>query len=129
MLVSPASFPSPTTMEFPGFSLLIAALCLGLSLLYLAVFFVRRYQALSHVPGPRLAAWTDFWLHYKYRSNVNAKQLYRDLRKQYGPTFRYGPNRVMFSDIAAVPIIYGTTNVFEKVRPPFSRQRSSAYHR
>ena len=102
-------------MAILGLSLPVAASCLAFSLLYLCFFFVRRYQALSHIPGPRVAAWTDFWLLYKYRSGVDAKKLYQDLERQYGSTFRYGPNRVMFSDIMAVPIIYGTTNVFEKV--------------
>jgi hypothetical protein len=100
---------------------------IGLALLiaYAAVYYVRRYSALSHVPGPTLAAWTDFWLFSKYRNKTDPQQLYRDLHQQYGPTFRYGPNRVMFSDPAAVPVIYSTTHVFEKVSRSSEIDRSS----
>lgn len=101
-------------MTLPGVSVLVSV-CAGLSILYIGMLLIQRYAALSHIPGPRLAAWTDFWLLYKYRSGGNAKQLYNDLERRYGPTFRYGPKRVMFSDPAAVRIIYGTTNVFNKV--------------
>jgi hypothetical protein len=41
----------------------------------------------------------------------------KKLHQKYGPVQRYGPNRVMFSDPIAVPIILGSTDVFPKVQP------------
>jgi hypothetical protein len=90
-------------------------LCLAFGALYLVVSLVRRYIALRHIPGPRLAAWTDFWLLSKHLQGSDQLRLFSDLEKQYGPAVRYGPNRVIFSNPAAVPIIYSATNVFEKV--------------
>ncbi|ETN37085.1 uncharacterized protein HMPREF1541_08075 [Cyphellophora europaea CBS 101466] len=92
---------------------LVAAV--GFSLLYAGALLTRRYLALSHIPGPRVAAWTDLWLFQKYQNpSLNPVNFYIDLHKQYGPVVRYGPQRVLFSDPAQVPVIYGTTKVFEK---------------
>jgi hypothetical protein len=52
-------------------------------------------------------------MHHEDNFHVVRKKLHQ----KYGPVQRYGPNRVMFSDPIAVPIILGSTEVFPKVGP------------
>jgi hypothetical protein len=69
---------------------------------YLVLSLVLQYWRLRYIPGPPLAAWTNFWL----MRQLNGKEKFYDVRKRlhqnYGPVQRYGPNRVMFSDVSAV---------------------------
>lgn len=95
--------------------LFITISLVGLTVCFAAVLVVRRYVLLHHIPGPRLAGWTDLWLFYKSQTVTDTNQMHVDLHRKYGSVVRYGPRRVMFSNVAAVPIIYGTTNSFEKV--------------
>lgn len=44
---------------------------------------------------------------------------------KYGPVVRYGPNRLMFSDPGLIPVIFATSNAFEKVRTPLDDGSSS----
>ncbi|KAI4718148.1 hypothetical protein E4T48_05645 [Aureobasidium sp. EXF-10727] len=81
---------------------------------YLVLSSVFRYWRLRHIPGPRLAAWTNLWL----MRNMNGKQKFYEVRKtlhqKYGPVQRYGPNRVMFSDVSAVNAVLPTSNILPK---------------
>jgi hypothetical protein len=50
---------------------------------------------------------------------MNSEETFQEVKKrlhqEYGPVQRYGPNRVMFSDVSAIPIILGTSNIYPKV--------------
>ncbi|KAH7090845.1 cytochrome P450 [Paraphoma chrysanthemicola] len=86
----------------------------GLTLVYLLIGSLVQYGRLRHVPGPPLAAWTDLWLVRQMHRKETLHTIKRQLHRRYGPIQRYGPNRVMFSDPAAIPVILGSTNVFQK---------------
>ncbi|KAF2023734.1 cytochrome P450 [Setomelanomma holmii] len=73
-----------------------------------------QYWRLRHIPGPPLAAWTNLWLMQHMHHKETFHMVKRRLHQRYGPIQRYGPNRVMFSDPAAVPVILGSTNVYQK---------------
>jgi hypothetical protein len=88
---------------------------LVLSAIYLIVSSVIQYWRLRKIPGPPLAAWTNLWLMRHMNSKETFHTVKKRLHQQYGHIQRYGPNRVMFSDSSAVPIILGTSNIFPKV--------------
>jgi hypothetical protein len=117
-----------------GVDILSTTLC-GLS--FLIVYFIFsssvQYWRLRNIPGPPIAAWTNLWLMWHLNSKDRFHNIKRRLHQRYGPVQRYGPNRyalvhcahprhfadiqnrVMFSDIAAIPIILGTSNIFPRV--------------
>jgi hypothetical protein len=82
---------------------------------FLAFSAARRYVRLRHVPGPPLAAFTDGWFFLKSWNGVLTKDLTTELHHKYGPVVRLGPNRVIFSDPAAISTIFSTTHLFQKV--------------
>lgn len=92
--------------------------CLG-SFILIAIYLVAsslvQYWRLRRIPGPPVAAWTNLWLMWHMNSKKTFHAVQKRLHQEYGPMQRYGPNRVMFSDLSAVPIILGTSNIFLKV--------------
>jgi hypothetical protein len=98
----------------PSWPLYCSAL-LGLTVAYLLITSTSQYLRLRHIPGPPLAAWTNFWLMRHMHHKDNFHVIRKRLHQEYGPIQRYGPNRVMFSDPTAIPIILGWTSVFIKV--------------
>jgi hypothetical protein len=91
------------------------SILLGLTTSYLVISSVVQYWQLRKIPGPPLAAWTNLWLMWHMNHRENFHNIRKRLHQKYGPVQRYGPNRVMFSDPAAIPIILGSTNIFPKV--------------
>ncbi|OAP58934.1 hypothetical protein AYL99_06231 [Fonsecaea erecta] len=91
-----------------------SALAAVASSLLIVAFFLKRYSRLRHVPGPFLAAFTDLWFAYRYWTGTNFARLTTELHHKYGPVVRLGPNRLIFSKAAAVPVIYRTTDVMPK---------------
>jgi hypothetical protein len=96
-------------------------IALPIFLVALAVFSLLlrplvNFWRLRHIPGPWQAKLTNFWLARKFWNQESFVAIARDLDKQYGPVVRYGPNRVLFSDPAAVPVIFSTKDVLPKVR-------------
>ncbi|KAH0038946.1 cytochrome P450, partial [Aureobasidium melanogenum] len=81
---------------------------------YLVFSSILQYWRLRHIPGPPLAGWTNLWL----MQSMNGKEKFYDIRKRlhqkYGPVQRYGPNRVMFSDVSAVHSVLPTSNTLPK---------------
>ena len=73
------------------------------------------YARLRKFPGPMLASVSNLWLLNKFWRREPWPVTSVALHKQYGPVVRYGPNRLMFSDVAATHTILATSNVFEKV--------------
>jgi cytochrome P450 len=94
--------PSPTIL-----SLSLLALITASRLLY-------TYTLARKIPGPRIAAITDFWLFAKFWRGGNWKEISVNLHEQYGPVVRVGPKRVIFSKADAVPVIFSTRDVMEK---------------
>jgi hypothetical protein len=89
---------------------------IGATGVYLVFSSILQYWHLRHIPGPPLAGWTNLWL----MQSMNGKEKFYDIRKRlhqkYGPVQRYGPNRVMFSDVSAVHSVLPTSNTLPKVR-------------
>lgn len=104
----------PPTEEISQGLLLISIVAL-LAGAYLIFASVLQYWRLRHIPGPPLAAWTNLWL----IRHMNGTEKFYDVRKRlhqkYGSVQRYGPNRVMFSDVSAVHSVLPATNVLPKV--------------
>lgn len=88
---------------------------LTVATIWLLVKSTVQYWKLRKIPGPRLAAWTNLWLMWHMHTKETFHVVKKKLHQKYGPVHRYGPNRVMFSDPAAIPIILGSTNIFPKV--------------
>lgn len=88
---------------------------LTLSFLVLAASLAVRYYRLRHIKGPFLASLTDLWAASRIWHGEYHHELIYKLHQQYGPVVRFGPNRVSFSQPAAIPTIYGTSQVFPKV--------------
>lgn len=89
------------------------ALLLALPIL-LTFLLLPRYLRLRHIPGPPLASLSNLWAFIKIYRGERYHLFIQELHKQYGPVVRWGPNRVSYSQPAAIPIIYGTQNVFPK---------------
>ena len=94
------------------------ALVLLLAVLGFAYFVsisVLQYLRLRYIPGPPLAAWTNFWLMRQLNDTEKFYDVKKRLHQKYGPVQRYGPNRVMFSDVSAVHSVLPATNILPKV--------------
>ncbi|CAK3753599.1 probable Benzoate 4-monooxygenase cytochrome P450 [Lecanosticta acicola] len=85
----------------------------ALVMTYLGILF-SRFARLRHIPGPKLAAVTDLWAAIRTWRGERYHEYIQDLHSKYGPVVRWGPNRVSFSEPAAIPAIYGTSHVFLK---------------
>ena len=90
-------------------------LLLSVTFVLLFVRTICRSLHLRHIPGPFLARFTDLHLLSKIWTNGNLIDLYLGLHNKYGPVVQYGPNRVVFSDPAAIPVIFSTKNILRKV--------------
>jgi hypothetical protein len=99
--------PLSLALYCSGFFVLVAT--------YLTTSTVIQYWRLRTIPGPRLAAWSNVWLMWHMNSKETFQVVKERLHQKYGPIVRYGPNRVMFSDLSAIPVILGTSNIFAKV--------------
>lgn len=70
---------------------------------------------LRSIPGPILARFTRFYRPWRIAQG-DAPDFYLGLHEKYGPIVRTGPNTVDISDPKALPIIYGISSKFLKVR-------------
>ena len=75
---------------------------------------VTSYLRLRQVPGPFLAAWTNFprvsWVLSK-----RAHEIHIGLHEKYGDLVRFGPNMVSVADPREIPTIYPMRPGFVKV--------------
>lgn len=83
--------------------------------LYCLILNRRRH---SSIPGPFFAGLTDLWQFFYQWNDHSWVDVCRDLHKRYGNVVRYGPNKLSFSDPAAVGVIFATNPPFEKVDRP-----------
>jgi hypothetical protein len=70
-----------------------------------------------HLPGPRIAAYTDLWRLWVVWKRRPEKVLLA-LHKNYGPIVRLGPKTVSISDPEAIKTIYALNAGFVKVSNP-----------
>lgn len=94
----------------------LLAPCL-LLLIYLLLDSVRvAYKSgIRNVPGPTFARWSNLWrITFVWDGKAPWKTL--DLHEKYGPVIRTGPNSVVFSDPAVIPLIYGVSSKYYKAR-------------
>lgn len=98
---------------FMGHSLALVAFS-ALSFLALGLL-LKQYLRLRRIPGPFLASLTDLWFVHEFWSGKGFGKITTDLHHKYGPVVRMGPNRVIFSNASAIPVIYRTTDVMPKV--------------
>jgi len=64
------------------------------------------YNGLQRYPGPKLAAYTNWWRFLENRHR-QTEQTHIALHKQYGDIVRIGPNSLSFADPKGIKIIYG----------------------
>ncbi|KAL8996034.1 MAG: hypothetical protein Q9169_004346, partial [Polycauliona sp. 2 TL-2023] len=106
-----------------------SATILAIAAIVLAfVHITAAYLQLRHIPGPLIAALTNF----VRRSWVLAGDLHQkhtDLHRQYGSVVRVGPNAVLISQPKAIDSIYGFKARFLKdERNPIDRPIQSEFY-
>lgn len=75
---------------------------------------VRTYAKLRHVPGPLLAALTDY-PRLSWVLTGRAQEIHLEQHRKHGKIVRFGPNMVSVSDPNEIPNIYGFTGKYQKV--------------
>jgi hypothetical protein len=107
----------PTLVQSEEVSYTVNWLLLSAGLLgaYIVFSSVLQYWRLRHIPGPPLAAWTDFWLMRQLNGTEKFYDVRKRLHQRYGLVQRYGPNRVMFSDVSAIHSVLPASNILPKV--------------
>lgn len=101
------SFAEPQATTFLVLSIISSGL----------IFFalLLRTWDLGHIPGPLGARLTNFWLAIKFWKGELFSDIAQLELQKYGPVVRYGPRRVLFSDLSAVGVIFNTKQPFIKV--------------
>ena len=85
----------------------------------LPLFFVswlvynKYWNGLNKYPGPRLAAYTNWWRFFENLGR-RTEQTHIRLHRQYGDIVRLGPNVLSFADPKAIKVIYGLNKGFVK---------------
>lgn len=97
-----------------AFSLHLAIIGLIIAILFRIILNIQRLRA-SKIRGPFLAAVTSFW-RYRHMQSPKWSEELDQLHKKYGKLVRLGPNFVSVADAAALPVIYGTSSAWIKVR-------------
>jgi hypothetical protein len=106
-------------------SINISSLLLFSSLPLIAFFLRSIYNpALSKIPGPSWARYTQFWRFFFVWDGKCPDKYYR-LHRKYGPIVRTGPKCVDISDPAAIPVIYGIGSKYHKTQ--FYPMQSAIY--
>jgi hypothetical protein len=83
----------------------------------LIILFLRSIYnpALSKIPGPTWARYTQFWRFFFVWDGKSPDKYYK-LHQKFGPIVRTGPKCVDISDPTAIPIIYGISSKFLKTQ-------------
>lgn len=71
------------------------------------------YNPLSHIPGPKLYAFTKWRLAWDEWNGQRTRTIHA-LHLKYGPVVRIGPNEVHFNSLSALRTIYGAGSGFER---------------
>jgi Cytochrome P450 len=91
----------PTTVAFYGLLVIVF------------LWNLRCYLRLRHIPGPFIAALTNF-PRFRWVLKGDAHKTHVALHRKYGPLVRFGPNMVSVSDAAEIPNIYGFNGKYRK---------------
>jgi hypothetical protein len=107
---SPENFP--ISLLFPNLLLILVPI---LAVLLIPPLISNKTAAISHIPGPFLARYTDawsLWLTWKTHHHGNRAATLRTLEAQYGSVVRTGPRSVTVLDPAACPAgVWGSGEV------------------
>lgn len=98
-------------MAYIDLTSLTATLLIITCISYLIAFF--RHTSIRHIPGPRLASFSNLWLMYQCRRGRRYKAV-DAAHEKYGTFVRIQPHHVSIADPDAIPIIYGHGNGFLK---------------
>lgn len=92
-------------------SVLLGALIISISTIFYRLWF----HPLAGVPGPRLAAITNWWAYYYELRGVLPEKV-KALQKSHGwpAVIRVGPNRVVIHDPRKYDVIYRVGSKFLK---------------
>lgn len=92
-----------TVQQHPWMALLVAITLCGVSLAAYRLYF----HPLSHIPGPKLAAATQ-WYEFYYDIVLKGQYMNQFLRlhEKYGPIIRISPNELHCIDPAFIDQIY-----------------------
>ncbi|KAF8850435.1 cytochrome P450 [Acephala macrosclerotiorum] len=71
------------------------------------------YRRLSHIPGPRLAAWSNLWLVKAIWGQQSHSGVY-EVSRRYGPLARIGPNDLITTDIDLVHRIQAARSPYKR---------------
>lgn len=95
----------------------LSLLALGATLLLWGfASMLRSYFRLRHVPGPLTSKLTSLWVTWRLRRGYeNFRDMGRRLDKEHGPVVQWGANNVLFSDPSVIPVMYATSNIWNKV--------------
>ncbi|KIX98744.1 uncharacterized protein Z520_05205 [Fonsecaea multimorphosa CBS 102226] len=96
------------------FPFTIPLVLVGLAVASLFLKSILQYWRLRHIPGPLAAKFSGFWLARKFWNKEYFDDIALALDRQYGPVVSYGPNKVLFSDLSAVGVVFNTKNVLLK---------------
>jgi hypothetical protein len=126
-LISSPAWPKELAM-LQGIFSFYSCLILGFLLLVAKLVHNNYGTGLRQIPGPRLAAITDFW-RLVITWNRRPEQTYLHLHAQYGPVVRIGPRTISFSSPGAVPVIYAlnagyTKSAFYSVQQTIAKGRT-----
>ncbi|KAK1755519.1 cytochrome P450 family protein [Echria macrotheca] len=93
----------------------ISPLLLGLGafVLYLFASRFRTWTRLRHIPGPRGAGWSRFWL-IRHQLRGTLPNDVADVCEKYGPLARVGPNWVVCSDPSEIRRTWGVRSGFRR---------------
>lgn len=88
-------------------------MAISASLLITRLLTNKYANGLNQVPGPALAAFTDFWRFFNvWRRRPDLTHI--ALHEKYGSIVRLGPRTVSISDPAVVQTIYGPNSGYTK---------------
>jgi len=85
---------------------------LALPFLFYILPYLRNW-AISDIPAPFPAAFTNLWLMYQCRNGRRYRAV-DEAHKRYGKLVRIQPHHVSVADPDAIPIVYGHGNGFTK---------------
>lgn len=85
---------------------------IALSLYYIIPYFTSN-TALSDIPGPFAAKFSNLWLLLQARQGKRYKSV-DETHKKYGRFVRIQPDHISIADEAAIPLVYGHGNGFLK---------------
>lgn len=99
--------------QFDGKISRLAGILVAVVILMTVFNTLDSYMRLRHIPGPRLAALTNF-LRRWWVTTGDAHNIHTDLHRKYGTVVRFGPNAIMVSQPKAIDKIYGFKTRFRK---------------